>query len=141
VAGFLRPGDRGDGYWTGGLPGERRGGDVTQLIESGIHLIAIDQIADQDRNNPTIARTVTVEATPRQVAALAQAQATGRLSLSLLGAEDEGTNEDLVINQNDLLGIEERQEEVVVEVEAPKVCTIRTRRGSEIIETPIPCTN
>lgn len=141
VSGFLRPGDRVDVYWTGRLPGERRSGEFTQLIESGVQLIAIDQIADQDRANPTIARTVTVEASPRQVAALAQAQATGRLSLSLLGAEDVAFSEDVVIDQNELLGIEEVVEEEVVEVEAPRVCTIRTRRGGEIIETPIPCTN
>jgi len=142
VSGFLRPGDRVDVYWTGRLPGEdRRTGEVTQLIESGVKLVAIDQIADQDRSNPTIARTVTVEANPRQVAGLAQAQATGRLSLSLLGAEDDAIAEDVVINQNDLLGIEEVVEEEVVEVEAPRVCTVRTRRGAEIIETPIPCTN
>jgi pilus assembly protein CpaB len=141
VSGFLRPGDRVDVYWTGALPGNRAAGDVTQLIESGMVLIAVDQIADQDRANPTIARTVTVEATPRQVAALAQAQASGRLSLSLLGAEDESIASDVVINQNDLLGIEIAVEQEVAEIEAPEVCTVRTRRGSEIIETPIPCTN
>jgi len=139
VSGFLRPGDRVDIYWTGNPPGERRG-EVTQLIDSGITLIAIDQIADQDRSNPTIARTVTVEATPRQIAALAQAQATGRLSLSLIGSEDEAIEEEVIVNQNDLLGIV-IEEKVVVEVEAPEICTIRTRRGAEIIETPIPCTN
>ncbi|KMW59523.1 Flp pilus assembly protein RcpC/CpaB [Candidatus Rhodobacter oscarellae] len=139
VSGFLRPGDRVDVYWTGAVQQERnRGGDVTQLIQSGIKLIAIDQIADQDKSNPTIARTVTVEASPQQVAALAQAQATGSLSLSLLGAEDDAFKGDVVVNQNGLLGIVEEQ---VVEVEAKRVCTIRTRRGSEIIETPIPCTN
>lgn len=142
VSGFLRPGDRVDVYWTGNS-GERRNGrgGVTQLIESGVQIIAIDQIADQDRAAPTIARTVTVEATPRQVAALAQAQSTGRLSLSLLGAEDVAFDGEVIIDQNDLLGIEQVEEEKVVEVEAPKVCTIRTRRGGEIIETPIPCSN
>lgn len=144
VSGFLRPGDRVDVYWTGAVangPSSLAAGgrDITQLIQTGIKLIAIDQVADQDESNPTIARTVTVEATPRQVAALAQAQATGRLSLSLLGAEDDSFAEEVAINQNELLGI--RAEEQVVEVETPKVCTIRTRRGSEIIETPIPCTN
>ena len=141
VSGFLRPGDRVDIYWTGAMAGgERRGGeDVTQLIQSGIKLIAIDQIADQDDSNPTIARTVTVEVDPRQVAALAQAQATGSLSLSLLGAEDDALDEEVAINQNDLLGIETVIEEVAAEVEAPKVCTIKTRKGTEIIETPIPC--
>ncbi len=139
VSGFLRPGDRVDVYWSGSVDSDdRRNQEVTQLIESGVKLIAIDQIADQDDNAPTIARTVTVEATPIQVAALAQAQNTGRLSLSLLGADDVAFVDEVVINQNDLLGIETEQ---VVEVQQQKVCTIRTRRGSEIIETPIPCTN
>lgn len=136
VSGFLRPGDRVDIYWTGSIDG-RGGRGVTQLIESGVKLIAIDQIADQDESAPTIARTVTVEATPVQVAALAQAQATGGLSLSLLGAEDESTNEEVAINLNDILGIVTQAPEP--ERIAPRVCTIRTNRGGEFVETPIPC--
>ncbi len=141
VSGFLRPGDHVDVYWSGTLPsatdrqGER---EVTQLIQSRVRLIAIDQTADEDRQSPTIARTVTVEASPVQVASLAQAQNTGRLSLSLVGAEDDGISDDVVINQNDLLGI---QYEQIVEAKREKVCTVRTRRGAETIETPIPCTN
>ena len=85
VSGFLRPGDRVDVYWSG-VANER---DVTKLIDQGIRLIAIDQNADADRTEETlIARTITVEATPQQVAALAQAQQTGRLTLSLLGSGD-----------------------------------------------------
>jgi len=139
VSGFLRPGDRVDVYWSGQIRGDGQDGgrqEVTQLIESGVKLVAIDQTADEDNSNPSIARTVTVEATPLQVAALAQAQNTGRLSLSLLGAEDVAFNEDVAVNQNSLLGI---TAERIAEVEEEKVCTIRTRRGAEIILTPIPC--
>ena len=85
VSGFLRPGDRVDVYWTGNLGN----GNITQLIHANVRLIAINQSADEDNNNPTVARTVTVEVNPTEVAKLAQAQATGRLSLSLVGAEDE----------------------------------------------------
>ena len=141
VSGFLRPGDRVDVYWSGQIRGgsaDRGEEEVTQLIESGVRLIAIDQTADEDNTNPSIARTVTVEASPLQVAALAQAQNTGRLSLSLLGAEDDVLSGDVQVNQNDLLGIASQQ---VVEVAEQRVCTIRTRRGAEIILTPIPCTN
>jgi len=141
VSGFLRPGDHVDVYWSGTLPsaGNRQAEqEVTQLIQSRVRLIAIDQTADEDRQSPTIARTVTVEVSPIQVATFAQAQNTGRLTLSLVGAEDDGISDEVVINQNDLLGI---QYEQVVEVEREKVCTIRTRRGSDTIETPIPCTN
>lgn len=147
VSGFLRPGDRVDVYWTGRLPNRTREGDkdVTKLILSGITLVAVDQTADGDRAAPTIARTVTVEASPVEVAALAQAQSTGRLSLSLLGATDTTvvTNE-VEIDQNRLLGIEEIVDEAppeVAEIETPEVCTIRVSRGGQYIETPIPCTN
>lgn len=139
VSGFLRPGDRVDVYWTGRANfGGEEGGvqDVTRLIESGVQIIAIDQTADADRTSPIVARTVTVEATPQQVAALAQAQSTGNLSLSLVGTDDESEIGQVEINQKTLLGIQEQ--EAVVE-EAERICTIRTRRGSEIIETQITC--
>lgn len=147
VSGFLRPGDRVDVYWTGQLPNRRneRERDVTKLILSGITLIAVDQTADGERAAPTIARTVTVEASPIEVAALAQAQSSGRLSLSLLGTADEAIADmEVEVDQNRLLGIEEEvieEEPEIAEIETPKVCTIRTNRGGEIHETPIPCTN
>ncbi|RVT87138.1 Flp pilus assembly protein CpaB [Rhodobacteraceae bacterium CCMM004] len=139
VSGFLRPGDRVDVYWTGTLPapnGNRR--DVTTLIEPGVRIVAIDQSADEDRSGPTVARTVTVEVTPTQVAALAQAESTGRLSLSLVGIRDETVAEAVEVDQRVLFGIEEER---VVEIEEEQVCTIRTRRGAEVVEIPIPCTN
>ncbi len=135
VSGFLRPGDRVDVYWSGNANEK----EVTQLIEQGVRLIAIDQSADADRSEETlIARTVTVEASPQQVAALAQAQTTGRLTLSLVGAGDDVTVGDVEIDQNTLLGI---TQEEVVQAEPDKVCTIRTNKGGEIIETQIPCTD
>lgn len=138
VSGFLRPGDKVDVYWTGSTQGRAK---VTKLIEATVRLIAVDQSADEDHTKPVIARTVTVEASPKQVAALAQAQSTGRLSLSLVGAEDESIADAVEIDQNQLLGIEEEIVPEVAKVEEKKVCTIRTRRGSEVVEIPIPCTN
>ncbi len=134
VSGFLRPGDRVDVYWSGDSQGER----VTQLIEAGVQLIAVDQVADEDRNEAKIAQTVTVQVSPQQVASLAQAQSTGSLSLSLVGAKDDTIAEAIEVDQQLLLGIEE---EVVVESQQKKICTIRTRRGNEVVEIPIPCTN
>ena len=146
VSGFLRPGDRVDIYWTGriaaGLSPQIEGGgagDVTMLIETNVPLIAVDQVADQEVTDAIIARTVTVSVKPEQVASLAQAQSSGRLSLSLVGADDDSVASAISVDQRSLLGIEE----MVVEA-APvekEVCTIRTRRGGEVIETPIPCTN
>lgn len=139
VSGFLRPGDRVDVYWSGtGTDSNGRRNDITKLIQAGVRIVAIDQSADEDRTAPTVARTVTVEASPEQVAALAQAQSTGRLSLSLVGAQDDTLSGAVEIDQRSLLGIVEQE---VVEPEREEVCTIRTRRGSEVVEIQIPCTN
>ncbi len=140
VSGFLRPGDRVDIYWTGrGSSDSVTSQNVTKLIQKNVSIIAIDQIADQDRSAPTVARTVTIAAKPEQVAALAQAQATGRMALSLVGTNDDGvgeTAETVEINQNELLGIETAEVEAAPEKE---VCTVRTRKGAETVEVPIPC--
>jgi pilus assembly protein CpaB len=146
VSGFLRPGDRVDVYWTGDIGrGNMRTegnstGSVTKLIEPRMSLVAVDQSADLDREEARIARTVTVAATPQQVAALAQAQSTGRLSLSLVGALDETTSEVIEVDQYRLLGIEAAEAPAPPQMEEER-CTVRTRRGSEVVETPIPCTN
>ena len=141
VSGFLRPGDRVDVYWTGRVDqslGQTRG-EVTKLIEPGIKLIAIDQNAAGDLDGASIAQTVTVAILPAQVAALAQAQSTGRLSLSLVGAEDDTIASAIEVDQRSLLGI--AAQEVKVEVEKERTCSIRTRRGADVVEIPIPCTN
>lgn len=135
VSGFLRPGDRVDVYWTG----QQQGQDVTKLIDSSVKLIAVDQRADSDQVDlAQIARTVTIEATPMQVAALTLAQSTGRLTLALVGSNDDSLFSEVEVNRDQLLGV---QAVAVVEVEAEKVCTIRTNKGGEVVETQIPCTN
>jgi pilus assembly protein CpaB len=136
VSGFLRPGDNVDVYWTGRT---NENGEMTRLIQTQLRLIAVDQSADQDirQGSASIARNVTVEASPQQVAALAQAQSTGRLSLALVGLDDETIADNVEMNQRTLLGI---AEDTAVAAEA-QVCTIRTRRGAELVMIEIPCTN
>lgn len=139
VSGFLRPGDRVDIYWTGSVGSGQARTDVTKLIESTIPLIAVDQRSDNVEGTQ-IARTVTVAVSPKQVAALAQAQSTGRLALSLVGTGDDVIiASNIEVNQRDLLGIVEEAQAPAVAAE--KVCTIRTRRGAEVVNLPIPCTN
>lgn len=141
VSGFLRPGDRVDVYWTGRVTVDRnaRSGDFTKLIEPGVKLIAIDQSAGGTLDEATIAQTVTVAISPQQVAALAQAQSTGKLSLSLVGANDDTLASAVEVDQRALLGLVDAK--VAPEAAAEKVCTIRTRRGAEVVAIPIPCTN
>ncbi|SFH15168.1 pilus assembly protein CpaB [Palleronia marisminoris] len=137
VSGFLRPNDRVDLFWTGALPGKN--GEATRLIDTNVRIVAVDQSTDAERSQAVVARTITVEATPRQVASFAQAQSSGSLSLALVGALDQSVSEMVEIDQRELLGIID--EPVVAEIPRPKTCSIRTRRGSEVVEMPIPCTN
>ena len=84
-------------------------------------------------------RTRTILAvSPKTVASLVQAQSTGKLLLSLRGVNDDTTSEAIEVTQNDLLGRQEVKEEVIA---VKKVCTIKTRKGAEVIEVPIPCSN
>lgn len=138
VSGFLRPGDRVDVYWTGRINVGNGNEDVTKLIESQIRLIAVDQ-TDDEINGARIARTVTVQATPAQVAALAQAQSTGRLSLSLVGIGDVDEIEEIQVDQVSLLGLS--VPEPVAKAPTQRVCSVRQRRAGQLVQVPIPCTN
>lgn len=138
ISGFLRAGDRVDVYWTGSSAGlsDAIQGEITKLIESGISIAAIDSTTNSDSIGA--ARTVTVEATPQQVARLAQAQVTGRLALSLVGIADDTQAAAADVDKRGLLGIVERE---AAPVESVRVCSIRTRKGADVVEIPIPCTN
>ncbi|KNG94808.1 Flp pilus assembly protein CpaB [Pseudaestuariivita atlantica] len=144
VSGFLRPGDKVDIYWTGRAPGSDPAGrkeDVTRLIETNVSLIAIDQTATSEQSEASIANTVTVAVSPQQVAALAQAQATGRLALSLVGTDDETVAEVIEVDQRKLLGIVAEEQVEAKVIQEKKVCTTRVNKGTEKVEIEIPCTN
>ena len=141
VSGFLRPRDRVDVYWTGTVEVNNRAQRITRLINTGLELIAIDQSADIDRSGAQVAGTVTVEVTPQQVAILTQAQATGTLSLSLVGNDATSEIATFEVDQNKMLG-SEVAEEVAAPQRAPeRVCTIKTRKGADVVEIPIPCSD
>jgi len=138
AADFLQPGDRVDIYWTGGAAGVE--GDLTRLIENGLKIIAVDRNQKKGVSDGQITnRTMTVAVTPEQVARLAQAQATGRLVTSLVGIGDNAESGLIEVDSRALLGVVE-QAPAPAAVEE-KVCTIRTRKGADVVEIPIPCTN
>ena len=136
VSGFLQPGDNVDVWWSG--TSNTTGESFTQLIETSVAIVAVDQATSERSTEAEIARTVTVEVSPEQVGRLAQAQATGRLTLSLVGNNDTAEVGAIEVDNNELLGIKEQE---IVAVEQERVCTLRTRKGTEVIEVPIPCTN
>ena len=137
VSGFVQPGDFVDVYWTGAVG--NNGDNMTRLIETAVKVIAVDQNATDGSIAATVARTVTVAAVRGQVARLAQAAATGKLALSLVAENSAAFEGTIEVDSNSLLGITDQP---VITVAAPeKVCSIKTRKGSDVVNTPIPCTN
>jgi len=134
VSGFLRPGDQVDVYWSGNVNDQ----PVTKLIDSNLKVIAINQSADADRTEETqLARTVTAEVTPEQVAALTLAQSTGKLTLSLVGMQNTSEVGPIEVDLTKI-GI---QPAAAAQAAPERVCTIKTRKGTDVIETPVPCKN
>ena len=131
ISGSLRPSDTVDIYWTG----RGASGEVTRLLSDGVRIIALDENADQDRTFNGVPRSITVEAEPEMIANLAQGQSTGRLSLSLVGLDDTTAVSQFQVDARSLLGIEARAEQLV------ERCTVRTRRGADVVMIEIPCTN
>ena len=135
VSGFLRPGDMVDVFWTGDLEGR----EVTRLVRPSVQIIAVDQSSDMDIARTAVAETVSVMTTPDEAAGLMHAQASGRLTLSLVGVNETGEAELVQVDRNKLFGIQE----VVAEAPAPepKKCFVNTRKGGEVVPEEIACTN
>ncbi|WP_245429398.1 Flp pilus assembly protein CpaB [Mesorhizobium sp. WSM3860] len=84
VAGFVFPGDRVDVLLTrtvrDGGGGEKSFVDV--LLQS-VKVLAIDQVADESKDSPTVAKAVTVEVDTKDAQKLTLAAGAGQLSLAL----------------------------------------------------------
>ena len=142
VSGFVQPDDFIDIYWTGNISGVE--GEVTRLIESSIQIIAVNNAINEDQNaSGSVARTITVAGTPEQVARLAQAQATGRLSMSLVGDGGDVVTEKVEVDTNSMLGIVKEEVVAAPVVVEEKKCYAKQRKGGELVDTnvEIPCTN
>lgn len=90
VAGFVLPGDvvdvlltrqEGSGY-------NNNQQMRTDLLIERVRVLAVDQTASESRNDPQVARAVTIEVTPEDSQKIALASEIGTLSLSLRRADD-----------------------------------------------------
>ena len=80
VAGFLLPGNTVD------ILASRRNGQnraITETILKNIKVLAVDQTAAAESNEPVIVRAVTLEMLPRQAEILFQARTEGKIQLTL----------------------------------------------------------
>jgi pilus assembly protein CpaB len=128
VGGFVTPGDRVDVLLTQG----RGDGLKTLTILQNARVIGIDQQADEAKDAPSVARTVTLEVTPEDSQRLALAQKAGTLSLTLRTLEDEEERVISAISLRDVL-----REPEVVSADEVRIRTILVRRGTEATEDEI----
>jgi pilus assembly protein CpaB len=140
IANFVKPDDYIDILWTGGVAGVE--GGMTRQIESAVLVIAVDSAINEGQvSSGTVAQTVTVAATPEQVARLAQAQATGQLTLSLARDATETVEGTVETDKNAMLGIVEEVVAPEVVVQEEKKCYAKQRSGGVLVDTnvEIPC--
>ena len=75
VAGFIQPGDRVDIMLARG--------NFVDLLLQGVRVLAIDQLADENRDQPSVVRTVTLAVNTTEAGKLVLASTKGMLSLAL----------------------------------------------------------
>jgi pilus assembly protein CpaB len=80
VAGFLLPGNRVD-VLSSRKESNRRA--VTETILQNLKVLAVDQTASTEENEPVIVRAVTLEMTPEQAEVLVKAKTEGDIQLTL----------------------------------------------------------
>jgi pilus assembly protein CpaB len=140
ISNFVKPDDYIDILWTGGVSGVE--GGITRQIESSILVIAVDNVINEGQiESDSVAKSVTVAATPEQVARLAQAQATGKLTLSLARDASETVDGTVETDTNAMLGIVEEVVAPEVIVQEEKKCYAKQRSGGVLVDTgvEIPC--
>lgn len=88
VAGFVLPGDRVDVLLTRNA-GESQQSTLTQVLADNIKVLAVDQVADEATDKPTVARAITIEVTADVAQKIRLAEAVGTVSLSLRQVSDQ----------------------------------------------------
>jgi pilus assembly protein CpaB len=86
VAGFVLPGDHVDVLMTRNL---EKNSTTTDLVLQNIRVLAVDQIADNAADKPTVARAVTLEVDTGAAQRLSLAATAGALSLALRKAGEQ----------------------------------------------------
>jgi len=81
VAGFLLPGNRVDVVGT--RRDEHSGAILAETILSNIKVLAVDQTAAANSNEPIVVRAVTLEVTPAEGETLLKGKAVGSIQLEL----------------------------------------------------------
>jgi len=90
VAGFLLPGNKVDVIASRKVNNKRV---ITETVLKDIKVLAVDQTARTDKNDPVVVRAVTLEVDPREAETLAKARGEGTIQLTLRNPVEEPEKE------------------------------------------------
>jgi pilus assembly protein CpaB len=90
VAGFLMPGNHVD-VVAARMVAQRA---ETRTVLRNLNVLAVDQTASQDKDQPVVVRAVTLEVTPKQAEVLVRAREEGRIQLTLRNPLDKSHTPD-----------------------------------------------
>ena len=94
VAGFLLPGNRVDVLGSRDLANREA---QTETILQNVRVLAVDQTASTDKNEPVVVRAVTLEVTPTQAEVLVKWKEQGSIQLTLRNPLDESVQKAAVV--------------------------------------------
>ena len=100
VAGFVLPGDRVDILLT--RTGEKNNA-VNDVVIQDVRVLAVDQLADQKAEKPSVVKAVTIEVDPTEGQKVALAATVGTLSLLLRKAGDAAGHDTRRVTTRDLM--------------------------------------
>ena len=136
IAGFVLPGDRVDVHLTHDIEKDEL---VTDLLIENVRVLAVDQIANDETETPTVAKAVTLEVSGEQSQKLSLAANVGSLSLSLRNQTDAVSGVGRTVRLLDLRtrppGVYGPQIQVFRGVESSSIDVVRERKGSGAIAT------
>lgn len=138
IAGFVLPGDRVDVHLTHDINKEEL---VTDLLIENVRVLAVDQLANDEADSPTVAKAVTLEVSGEQSQKLSLAANVGSLGLSLRNQTDAVSGTGRTVRLLDLRtrppGVYGPQIQVFRGVTASSVDVVRERKApSTLSSTP-----
>lgn len=101
VAGFVLPGDTVDVLVTR-APTSGNGDQITDILLQNVRVIAIDQDPSDDKSDPKVGKTATLEVNQSDAQKLALAQQVGSISLALKKTDDQPRPMVETVNTDDL---------------------------------------
>jgi pilus assembly protein CpaB len=117
VAGFVLPGDRVDVILTRGENGGAESSAFADVLLQNAKVLAVDQIATEGQDKPTVARAVTLELTQQHAQKVVLAQGIGRLSLVLRQANEADDRPSARVTASDLGSVDPKEHDRIADLE------------------------